>query len=240
MSFYGEDLAHVQQAGFSGWSRQAAPELIRLLDQAGLSGGRVVDLGSGDGSWLAALGQAGYEAVGVDLSPDLLAIAARTAPGATLVQGSAHAVPLPPCDAVTALGEVLSYVPEGEAAPDLAETFERIAAALRPGGLLVFDLMVAGRESLDDRGWREGEGWTVLYATTEDRAARRLTRDIVTFRAQEGGSHVRTVERHVQQVSDPDAVVIALHKAGFAARRRRRLAGLPLPTRRLGFEARRL
>ncbi|MGE3275132.1 MAG: methyltransferase domain-containing protein [Vicinamibacterales bacterium] len=143
---YGEDLAWVHHVGFGGFAREAAPGLLALLRARGLAGGTVVDLGCGDGGWLVALGRAGYDAVGIEQSPAFVALARRAAPRARVVQGSIHGVALPPAAACTALGEVLNYGLTPRAATRaLPRLFRRVHRALAPGGLFVFDMVVAGR-----------------------------------------------------------------------------------------------
>jgi SAM-dependent methyltransferase len=155
-------------------------------------------------------GDAGYDVLGVDQSADLLAIARRRAPAARFVHASLHDVELPPCAAVVAMGEIFNYARIGD------ELFARVRAALRPGGLFVFDAAAPGRGSADPvRSWFEGDGWVVCVDTREDAEARRLTRRIATFRSADGGSWARSDEEHVLTLYWPDAVVADLTAAGF-------------------------
>ncbi len=107
--FYGRDVAHVHDTGHGDYARDAAPDLLRRLHEAGLDGGLVVDLGCGSGIWARALLDAGFEVLGVDLSADLLAIARERAPEARFVQASVLDAELPRCAAVTAMSEVVNY-----------------------------------------------------------------------------------------------------------------------------------
>jgi SAM-dependent methyltransferase len=237
---YGPDLAHIQHAGFSDFARRAAPFLLSLFRGSGLARGRVVDLGCGDGAWLRRLTDAGYAATGIDQSLALVRIARSVAPHAAVRLGSVYATPIPACDAVTALGEVLNYRPESSRRPPtLAATFRRVAAALPPGGWFVFDLLVAGEgPPMDYRVWSEGQGWTVLVRVEEDRPRRRLTRDIVTYRRR-GREWHRHVERHVLRVPSRAEVAAALRAAGFTVRVATRYGEAALLPRRAAFIARR-
>jgi SAM-dependent methyltransferase len=237
---YGDALAHVQDAGFGDFARGAAPGLLALLARAGIRRGTVVDLGCGAGVWLRALGDAGYDAVGVDVSPALARIARRAAPRARVACASVYDFPLPPCDAVTALGEVLGYLPaDGARIPPFGAFFRRVAAALRPGGLFVFDLIVADpHRPLATRAWRAGDDWAVLAETREDAPHGRLTRDIVVFR-RAGAAWQRSDERHRVRAPPRAALVEALRRAGFAVRTARRYGTFALAPRRLAFVARR-
>src|SRR5215218_7480954 len=100
--FYGPDLAHVHDVAFGDWARDAAPFVLARLREAGIEDGLVVDLGCGSGIWAAGV-------LGVDGSAEMLALARSRAPGARLRRGSLHEVELPPCVAVTAVGECVNY-----------------------------------------------------------------------------------------------------------------------------------
>jgi SAM-dependent methyltransferase len=206
-SLYGADLAHVHDAAFGDWARDAAPFVLARLRQAGIADGRVVDLGCGSGIWAAELLAAGYEVLGVDASAEMLALARRRAPGAELVQGSLHEVAVPHCVAVTGIGEVFNY----GGPPSLEPLFRRAWGALEPGGLLVFDAAGPGREPDGRRRARyAGEGWTLHVDAAEDRAARTLTRRIALMRDGRASE-----ERHVLRLYEPDDVVEWLEASGF-------------------------
>jgi SAM-dependent methyltransferase len=238
--FYGADLAHIHHTGFADHVTAAAPALLAMLRQAGIRRGMVVDLGCGGGQWLRTLGDAGYDAVGVELSPALAKLARREAPRARVHVGSIHAVPLPPCDAVTALGEVLGYLPGGRARiPSFAVTFRRVARALRPGGVFAFDLIVrAGARPLHTRNHRVDRDWAVVAESIEDRQRGRLVRTITTFR-RVGRTYRRTDEVHHVRVPSRAEVLEALRAAGFTAHASRRYGAFELAPRRLAFVARR-
>jgi SAM-dependent methyltransferase len=141
-ALYGPDLAHVHDVAFGGWAREAAPYVLARLREARIEDGLVVDLGCGSGIWAAELLGAGYDVLGVDASADMLTLARRRAPGAQLREGSLHEVELPPCAAITAIGEALNY----HGPPNLELLCRRAYAALQPDGLLVFDAAAPGRE----------------------------------------------------------------------------------------------
>jgi SAM-dependent methyltransferase len=213
-AFYARDLAHVHDVGFGDFARDAAPGLLRRLRRAGIRDGLVVDLGCGSGIWARALLDAGYDVLGVDVSADLLALARARAPSARFVRGSAHDVDLPPCVAVTALGEVLNY---GAPPHALARTFRRVHGALRPGGLFVFDVAGPGRaDAQPRRTWRDGEGWLLCVEASEDRKSRELTRTITVFR-RSGRSWRRSDEVHRLRLFDRKTVLSVLGTAGFEA-----------------------
>jgi SAM-dependent methyltransferase len=217
-AFYGRDLAHVHDTGYGAYARDAAPELLRRLDVAGLDGGLVVDLGCGSGIWARALLDAGFDVLGVDLSGDLLAIARERAPEARFAHGSLLDAELPTCAAVTAMSEVVNYAADPRAGREaLAGLMRRVHAALRPGGLFLFDALGPDYAPATPRVWTEGDGWIVCAEVTADATARRLTRRIVVFRRTGGGAWERSDEVHEQRLYDPGEVLDDLRAAGFAA-----------------------
>src|SRR5690606_32773514 len=126
VSAYAADLARIHHEAYGFLARAAAPVVLDALAAAHPSG-LIVDLGCGSGITAAALVDAGYDVLGVDASPDMIALARRTAPGARFAVGSAHAVRLPACVAVTAIGEVVGYAEDPVApAPSLARLARRV------------------------------------------------------------------------------------------------------------------
>ena len=240
--FYGRDVAHVHDTGHGDYARDAAPDLLHRLHAAGLDGGLVVDLGCGSGIWARALLDAGFDALGVDLSPDLLAIARNRAPEARFVQASVLDAALPPCAAVTAISEVVNYAADPRLGrPALAGLMARVHDALRPGGLLLFDALATGFEPPARRMWREGEDWVVLSELTDDdEEGRTRTRRVIVFRRSEGGVWERTDERHPLVLHDPGEVLADLRRAGFAeVEARDAWGGLRLRPGHVAFAARR-
>jgi SAM-dependent methyltransferase len=206
-TFYGPDLAHVHDVAFGGRAREAAPFVLARLREAGVEDGLVVDLGCGSGIWAAELFGAGYEVLGVDASAEMLVLARSRAPGAELKQGSLHDVGLPPCAAITAIGECVNY----GGPPSLELLFRRAYAALEPDGLLVFDAAAPGREpELRRRARHEGKGWLMRLDVGEDRGTRTLTRRISLV--YDGRS---SEEVHVLRLYERDEIVEWLEAAGF-------------------------
>jgi SAM-dependent methyltransferase len=206
-TLYGSDLAHVHDVAFGGWARAAAPFVLARLREAEIEEGLVVDLGCGSGIWAAELLRAGYGVLGVDASAEMLVIARERAPEAELRRGSLHEAELPPCAAITALGECVNY-----GGPlSLEQLFRRAHAALEPGGLLVFDAAAPGREPDGRRRARhDGDGWVMRVDFAEDREERTLTRRIALVRDGRASE-----ELHVLRLYECDEVVDWLEAAGF-------------------------
>jgi SAM-dependent methyltransferase len=102
--------------------------------------GRVLDLGVGTGRELPALLDAGHEVVGLDVSPEMLAICAKRARPIPLFEGDLWE-PLPwdarSFDAVIALHGTLAHPPREGACSGLAR---EVARVLRPGGVFVAEV----------------------------------------------------------------------------------------------------
>lgn len=113
-----------------------------------LPGPRVLELGHGPGHLLVALAAAGYDAIGLDLSPQMSRQAARRVarlpePPA-LIRAHASALPLPPA---TFDGVLAAFPTAYITAP---ATLAAVYRALRPGGALVLvpEARLGGRSPL--------------------------------------------------------------------------------------------
>lgn len=99
---------------------------------ASLPVGTALDAACGTGRHAAYLASLGHEVIGVDASPEMLAVARKKLPDTEFHRADLHELPLPDASVdalVCALA--LSYV------PDLAPVFAEFARVLRPGGHLV-------------------------------------------------------------------------------------------------------
>jgi SAM-dependent methyltransferase len=234
---YDADLAYIQHHGFGEFARRIGPGILAELRRAGITRGRVLDLGCGDGTWMRTLVENGYAVEGIDQSKDLVRYATRAVRSAVVTVGSLYAAPFPPCDAMTAMGEVLSYRPNPKGTPpSLDRVFRRASAALRPGGVLIFDVLIDG-QPMNYETWRAGPTWAVLTRVSEAPRHHWLTREIVTFRKTRGG-YRRRGETHVLRSFGRQALVSELRRVGFRVQARNRYGHVRLPFRRWAFVAR--
>jgi SAM-dependent methyltransferase len=235
---YSDDLAYVHDVGFSSYAVNAGPGLLEILRSRGVTEGLVIDLGCGTGIWAARLVAEGYRVLGIDISPSMIRLARRNAPGATFRVGSLLTFDLPPCDAVTSIGECLNYTFDPASGPKAIKAFfGRVHAALRPGGVFVFDLAEAGQER---PGWvRTGQvvkdDWAIFFSVEEK--GRRLVRRITTFRKRKENSWYRTDETHIQRLYGASEVIPRLRDTGFRVRLVRSFGGMPLPRAHVGILA---
>lgn len=237
---YREDLCWIHDLGFGDLARDAAELLLRTLAADGVAEGLVVDLGCGTGIFAEAVANAGYDVLGIDLSPAMIELARQRVPEGAFRCESLLAAELPPCIAVAAVGECFNYrFDERSSRAQLQALFRRIHDALRPGGVLLFDAAGPGRVPGDAplKTHVDGGDWALLMITEEDRAARRVTRCITSFRRI--GEHFRRDDEcHELDLLPADELLEDLAAAGFATQSLSAYAEHALPAGLHGFLAR--
>ncbi|MGH9165914.1 MAG: class I SAM-dependent DNA methyltransferase [Acidimicrobiales bacterium] len=120
---------------------------------AALGPARVLDAGCGTGRVAIELARRGLEVTGVDLDPEMLAVARRKAPELEWVAADLAALSLVDAggerrrfDVVVAAGNVMIFLEPGTEAAVVA----RLAGHLAPGGALVAGFQVNGHLALSD------------------------------------------------------------------------------------------
>src|SRR2546423_2984308 len=105
---------------------------------AGLRGRRLLDVACGTGKSFEPMLDRGYEVTACDVSPAMVAQASRRARGAaTVVVADMRRLPWRSrFDLITCIDDAVNYLLTED---DLLATLGGMAAALRPGGILVFD-----------------------------------------------------------------------------------------------------
>ena len=119
-----EDLARLYDGDFyfsTGWSYAAlAATVIELIQsrrrhrvERYMKPGRLLDIGSGDGSFVHHMARHGWDATGIDFSPSALEFAGRTNSGGHFLLGSLedHDLPSQSLDLIT-LWQVLEHIGE--------------------------------------------------------------------------------------------------------------------------------
>ncbi len=237
---YGDDLAHIHDAGYGQLARCAAKLVVEELRAAGVRQGRIVDLGCGSGIAAERFVAAGYEALGIDQSGAMLRIARRRVPRATFKRGSIFSTTIPSCVAVTAMGEVLNYLFDGRSsAARLATVFRHIHGALPAGGILLCDVAEPGRVPGGGplQHATEGNGWACIAVAEEDPARQTLERRITSFR-RAGRTYRREFEVHRLRLYPRQQVARTLREVGFRVRVRRNYGDFRFPPGWAGFLAR--
>ena len=237
---YREDLSWIHDLGFGDLARNAAELLLQTLAAEGVGEGLVVDLGCGTGILAEAVANAGYDVLGVDLSPVMIEMARRRVPEGRFRCESLLTAELPPSIAVVAVGECFNYrFDESNSRDELRALFGRIYDALAPGGVLLFDAAGPGRVAGDEplKTHVDGGDWALLMNAVENRETRRVTRCITSFR-RVGNLFRRDDECHELDLLPPEELVADLESAGFATQLLDDYAGHLMPPGLKGFLAR--
>ena len=201
------------------WSEEfhsaAFPILARIwLDRLPAKAG-ILDVCCGTGYLAALLTARGYRVIGLDTSREMLAYARANAPAAEFVLGDAASFRLPGArDAAVSTFDSLNHLLEPAA---LEAAFGNIAAALRPGGLLAFDMLL--EEAYQTR-WgesfalvRDDHLLTITGATFDSHT--RIARITVTMFRLIDGVWRRSDVTIEERCYSPDEISTALELAGF-------------------------
>ncbi len=212
MTYYEARLAQIHAQDYAQFAVAAAE---RLVAELGPGHGVIIDLGCGAGDLADVVTPAGYDYLGVDLSPSMVALARSHRPGIRVVQGSAFDLPaVENTRAIVAVGEIVNYATDARAGlAGLHAWLAACRAALPPGGVLLLD--VAGPMRADPEPATRvtrGPDYRLEVTTATDPARRTLTRTIRIV--DDTGEQTET---HVLELIDPMEVLAALRSAGFAA-----------------------
>jgi SAM-dependent methyltransferase len=172
----------------------------------------VLDVCCGSGLMTAELVDRGYRVVGVDASEAMLARARnRLGPAAALLSATLPDLPEDgPFDAAVSTLDGLNYLRPAE----FSDTMQALAARLRPGGWLVFDVHADGAiPFLQERPEIHGTHGAATYTLTTrvDPELRRFT-SVLDYRSTNPRRSFN--EEHVQYVHSAEHIRKALESAG--------------------------
>ena len=179
----------------------------------------VLDLACGTGTMSHLLAHRGYEVIGVDFSPEMLAVAAEKPvaglrePPIFLCQPMEKLDLYGTVDACICLLDSVNHVTSPKR---LLEAFRRVRLFLEPGGMFLFDVhtpehlrTLDGEMFLDER-----EDVYCVWRTEYDHRRRICTYAIDLFR-QEGSMWRREEEVHEEYAYTPQELIDLLTQAGF-------------------------
>lgn len=215
-SAYRAALAHIHDDSFGFIATGAAKMLLAGLRLNGIGEGVVVELACGGGISSRMIVDGGFEVRGFDISPDMIAIARERVPEGEFEVCSLYDAELPEgCVAVTGIGEAFNYRFDERAGFDsLRVMFERVHAALMPGGIFIFDVAQPGRAMprMEHTVW-EGDGWEVVSEVVEPPGSGTLERRITS----KTGPELDRVDVEIHRLAlyDHEAVFAALQETGF-------------------------
>jgi len=216
--YYRRDLARVHHEGFSFHAAKVAPGVLALLAPVREAGGLVVEFGGGSGLLTRELIAAGHRVVATDASPAMVELARDVAPGAEAYRVLALPDdPIPAADAIVGVGHPISYLPTLEA---IHAALGSMARALRPGGLLAFDIcdLAYGERSIDglaSRGWVADE-WALITEFSVP-SPDRFIRQMAIFSRNDDGTWRRDDERHDNVLVDVTTIPPLLARHGVEA-----------------------
>ncbi len=178
----------------------------------------VAELACGTGSLTKLLAQRGYEMTAVDLSPDMLSVAAQKCEGLDvlfLCQDMARFTLLEPVDAVVCCLDSVNYVTRPA---QLRRAFQRVYQALAPGGLFLFDAKTPlALERADGQTYLDENEELFCVWRGEYFPRRRVCGyGIDLFALQPDGSWERGGEYHEEYAYTQEELTLFLKEAGFS------------------------
>jgi ubiquinone/menaquinone biosynthesis C-methylase UbiE len=219
--------------GSLAFSRQAFRRVAGVCRAHGLPPGRHLDLGCGTGTLAILMANAGWEVIGVDASEAMLAQAKHKASEAgcsmeLVQQDMRHLKVAAPVHLVTSMYDTLNHLLFSE---DLDATFRRVADALLPGGLFIFDV---NTEGTFQRIWGgithfiEAPRAYTIYRTSYD-AGTRLAKGLLTGFLRRGELYEKFEEEIIERYWPPEDIDRSLAAAGLRVVTREAFNPFPLP-----------
>lgn len=203
-------LAEHYDLGWGDFAESSCAFILKTLGGHGLVSGTILELACGTGILATELARSGYAVTGIDRSPGMIERArarAEFVAGATFHVGDMRTVTVAtPVDAVLCMFDSLNYLTEPG---DLGAMFATVTAALRDGGVFVFDFNRSLIYSAHD-----GEILTrtiaggILRQELHYEPARRMARTVFRFPDSD-------VETHVQRAYELSDVAPHFERAGL-------------------------
>lgn len=181
------------------------------------TGARILDLCCGTGQIAARLQDCGYDVTGIDGSSEMLEYARVNSPRSVFVQADARSFDTGnlqwQCyDAVLSPFDSLNHIMSVE---ELREVFRRVRAALRPGGLFLFDLNLEDEEELRGSSFDiVGVDHACIVRSSYDQLKRLKRYDLTAFRL-EDNHYQRTDLTLYQQYYRTETILALLAETGF-------------------------
>ena len=190
-----------------------------VLTERGVSPRSVLDLACGTGSMSILLAREGYRVTGVDLSEEMLTVAAQKAAALTgnfpfFVHQPMERLRLPqPVDWVFSGLDSINYLTNPEACQ---ETFRRVFQSLRPGGVFLFDVNTPNKlRAMDGQVFLdEDEDVYCVWRGEFDENSRICSYGMDLFQRQ-GRLWMRSFEEHREYAYEPEELESYLREAGF-------------------------
>ncbi len=236
MSIYDRYAEIYDRSGQVGFSLRMIPYLQQLLEQHGCRGRIMLDLACGTGTIAVAFAEQGWRVYGVDASAAMLAQAraksAEAGAGLLLSQQDMRSFTLPErVDLVTCLFDSLNYL---LAVEDLQQTFARVAAYLKPGGLFICDMnTIWALEEIWDHNtyFQDGEELSIIMQSEYSDESHTVAVKVVAFVGCDG-RYERIEETHCERGYHERTVSAAMERAGLTVLARYEAFGFDPPSSR--------
>lgn len=187
----------------------------KLFRNSGAEIKTVLDLACGTGTLTELMAGQGYDMIGVDASPEMLAVARKkiTDRGVLLLNQEMERLDLyGTVDAVVCSLDGINYAPP----ENLPEIFRRVFMFLEPGGIFIFDINSAQKLMGQDGEIfvDEDDSLYCVWRAEYDRDEMCCHYGMDIF-AREGDLWRRHAEEHVEYIFEPDGLSALLGQAGF-------------------------
>jgi SAM-dependent methyltransferase len=218
---YSRYSRHYDQIGQSLFGLRSLEVVLGLLTANGAAIASAIDLACGTGSVAMVLAEAGVRAVGLDRSPEMIALARAEAErrglSITWITGDMTAFTLAePVDLCTCFYDAVNYLPDEES---LRAFIECARQALNPGGFLAFDINTLRK--LRDH-WsdsvivaEDNDEALLLYRSWFDESRQSSPLMVTGFERRDDGSWDRFDEEHIEYVFAVDSITQMLNRSGF-------------------------
>ena len=195
---------------------------LEIIRRAGVSPRIMCDCACGTGSLTVPFARKGIRVTGVDLSGEMLEIAAgkarKNGVQVMFVKQDMAALRLPrPVEALVCGCDGVNYLLTNE---QVSAFFKSAHACIRPGGVLAFDISSAYKlEHVLGNGFfgEERDDVAYLWSNSFDGDSRTVQMDITFFRREPGGLYRRFTEMHTQRAHEPERLKELLEENGFTS-----------------------
>ncbi len=195
--------------------------MYQYLKRQGKSGGHLCELGCGTGQMTRRFADAGYEVTGIDLSPDMLAIAAQQEGDEEqkilyLNQDMTDFALHKPADVILCICDSANYLLEEE---ELAAMFAKVSENLAEDGIFLMDMKTAYCFSeIMGNGIRveDEEDYTVIWDNEYDEETKVNEYLLTMFVLREDDTYDRYDECHEQRAYEAQMVIDVMDKQGLS------------------------
>lgn len=196
----------------------------RFFDKSALPIHTVLDLACGTGTLTCLMAERGYEMIGIDLSPEMLAEAAEKAQGVLgekpifLNQSMSELDLYGTIDACICCLDSVNYVTDPK---ELRKAFQRVHLFLMAGGLFLFDINSPEKlRGLDGQVFIDERDDLYCIWRAEYSKRRRICTYGFDLFWREGELWSRACEEHEEYVYEPEELEKFLREAGFESVKR--------------------